>query len=479
MQREPHFHLFGVPVYVHPMHFAVGLLLGWMRYRALNASVAIYVVLVFVAILLHEMGHALTARRFGLDPFVELVGWGGVTHFGGGRLLSAGRSILVAFAGPAVGLALGGGVLLWRMYTPIALAPMLASSMDDFVWVNLGWAIFNLVPIFPLDGGLMLRTALERFFGVRGVRWAHLASLVLAAALVALSIPLMQIFMIAIFGQLAFVNWQHFQAAGRWIDRVGNARRRITTTPVPPASQPAREGAAPASFDAELQRGWRALEEGRSLVVRMVGEALLLRVESDAQRYEVLHLLAWGRLLSGDARGAKSALGLLPKGKLPDALLEGALRLELGEAEQAVPLLAEGIVGRSDDFVASRLGKAAALSGVVAPIRRLLERGDVAKEIGARSFQVVVADLFSARRYEAAIELGQLLFTQFGLGADAFNVACAFGKLLRGDEALRWLDRALDAGLDDPSVLDTDADLSDVRSLPGFEALRAKAGLSS
>lgn len=479
MQREAHFHFLGVPVYMEPLHFVVSALFGFMQY-GLSASAAIWVVLVFIGVLLHEMGHALVGRRFGQDPFVILSGWGGLTTWLSPRALSPGQQILVSFAGPAVGLALGGGVWLWYTYAPThQLPPIAANAIVDFIWVNFGWAIFNLLPIFPLDGGQISKATLEKFFGVRGMRWSHLISVVLAVGMVALALPLRAIFMVLMFGQLALLNWQHFQAAGRWIDRVKPAKPKVSVTPVAPARGSPREAASHATLDAELQRGWQALDDGRPLMVRMIAESLLLRVETDDKRFEVIHLLAWGRLLGGDARAAKNALSLLPKDKLPDALLEGAVRLELGEAEAAVPLLAEGIRGRSDDFVASRLGKAAAMSGQVAPITRLLEDETAAKEIGARSFQVVVGDLFAARRYDAAIEVGQLVFARYGQGADAFNVACALGKASRSDEALEWLHKALDAGLKDPKVLDTDEDLSDVRSLPGFQAVREKAGLSA
>jgi Zn-dependent protease len=477
VQREPHFHFFGVPIYVEPLHFLVSALFGYMQY-GLSTSMAIWVVLVFVGVLLHEMGHALVGRRFGLDPFVTLNGWGGLTHWLGGRLLTPGQSVMVSFAGPAVGLALGGGVWAWYVFAPIALPPIVQSAVVDFIWINFGWAIFNLLPIFPLDGGQISKALFEKFLGIRGVRWSHLVSLVLAVGLVALSLPLRAIFLMLMFGQLAFLNWQLFKLAGQWVDKVKPARR-VVATPVPPERGSAREAASVATLEAEIQRGWQALEDGRPLMVRMIGESLLLRVESDAHRYEVIHLLAWGRLLAGDPRAAKNALGLLPKGKLPDALLEGAIRLELGEAEEAVPLLAEGIRGRADDFVASRLAKAVALSGRVEPVATLLEEEAAAKEIGARPFQLVVADLFAARRFLLAAELGQLLFARFGQGADAFNVACALGKAARPDEALVWLEKALDAGLADPSVLDTDADLADVRTLPGFQAVREKAGLGA
>ncbi|MBX7195521.1 MAG: site-2 protease family protein [Sandaracinaceae bacterium] len=480
VQREPHFHFFGVPIYVEPLHFIVSALFGYMQYGA-SASALVWVLLVFVGVLLHEMGHALVGRRFGQEPFVILSGWGGLTTWMRAMALSPGQQILVSFAGPAVGLALGGGVWIWYTYSPFAatLPPIVANGIHDFIWINFGWAIFNLLPVFPLDGGQMSKATLEKFFGVRGMRWSHLISMIIAIGVVALALPLRAIFLLLMFGQLALLNWQHFQAAGRWIDRVKPAKPKMTATPVAPARGSPREAASIATLDAELQRGWQALEDGRPLMVRMIAESLLLRVETDDKRFEVIHLLAWGRLLGGDARAAKNALSLLPKDKLPDALLEGAVRLELGEAEAAVPLLAEGIRGRSDDFVASRLGKAVASSGRVDPVAKLLEEEKTAKEIGPRAFQLVVADLFAARRYQGAIELGQLLFGRFGKGADAFNVACALGKASRGDEGLVWLEKAIEAGLEDPSVIDTDADLSDVRALPGFQAVREKAGLGS
>ncbi len=461
------------------MHVMVAALFGWQRHGGLNLSMGIWVVLMFVGVLVHEVGHALVARRFGQDPHIELVAFGGFTQWSGARPLSPGQSFLVSFAGPAVGLALGGGVWLWQIYSPMRLHPIAEIALGDFIWINFGWAIFNLFPVFPLDGGRMLLAALQGFFGMRGVRWGHLVSMILAAGLVALSIPTTQIFLALMFGSYAYTNWQQFQLAGQWLNKTRPAKPKVTSTPVAPTRGSPREAASAATLDAELQRGWQALDDGRPLMVRMIAESLLLRVESDAQRFEVIHLLAWGRLLAGDARAAKNALSLLPKDKLPDALLEGAVRLELGEASEAVPLLAEGIRGRSDDFVASRLAKAVSMSGRLDPVTRLLEDEKVAKEIGARSFQVVVADLFGARRYDAAIEVGQLVFARFGLGADAFNVACALGKGSRADEALVWLDKALEAGLPDPKVIDTDADLSDVRALPGFQALREKAKLTS
>ena len=473
VQREPHFHFFGVPVHVEPLHFVIAGLFGWMRHRGappaagLMVAVSIYVFMQVLGVLLHEMGHALVGRRFGLEPFVSLSGWGGLTSWRSGRALTPGQSILVSFAGPAVGLALGGGALLWARNSPLVLPELVELALSDFIWVNLGWAIFNLLPVFPLDGGQIMKAVFDKLLGVRGIRGTHVISMFVGGAIVALGVASFNFLLAVMFGQLVFLNWQLFGMAGQWLQK---SKSRVVVTPV--------GGRAP-SLDDELQRGWQALEEGRPLMVRMIGESLLLRAETDAQRFEVIHLLAWGRLLSGDARAAKNALALLPASKLPDALLEGAVKLELGENELALPLLVEGIRGRSDDFVASRLAKAVALTGQTQQVLTLLEQETAAKEVGARPFQLIVADLFEAKKYSAANDVGQLLFVRFGQANDAFNVACSLGKMNRLEEGLTWLEKALDAGLTDPKVIDTDADIAVLRSLPEFEALRAKAGISS
>jgi hypothetical protein len=91
----------------------------------------------------------------------------------------------------------------------------------------------------------------------------------------------------------------------------------------------------------------------------------------------------------------------------------------------------------------------------------------------------VVNEVFYAGHHAAAAELGELLFARFGQANDAFNVACSLGRAGRPSEAITWLEKAIDAGLADPTVLDTDADLAPVRALPAFDALRSRAGLSA
>jgi Zn-dependent protease len=107
---------------------------------------------VFASILVHELGHAFTAKGLGLrvgDIELHMLG-GEVTH---ARTRPA-RQLLVSLAGPMAGLTLG--------IAAIGLSAVLPSNpiLPVLVFVNVGWSLFNLLPVMPLDGGNALRAAI-------------------------------------------------------------------------------------------------------------------------------------------------------------------------------------------------------------------------------------------------------------------------------------------------------------------------------
>src|SRR5919198_365480 len=117
----------------------------------------------FASILLHELGHAIEARRRGLQiAGVTLWLFGGVARFEG-RFPDAGTEFRIAVAGPLVSLALG------LSLTVAAASLELPSAFDGVVtwlgYINLSLLVFNLLPALPLDGGRILRAALWRARG--------------------------------------------------------------------------------------------------------------------------------------------------------------------------------------------------------------------------------------------------------------------------------------------------------------------------
>jgi len=170
--KSLNFRFLGFPVVVHPIAWLV---LGFILLsrasggpQALVGGVVLAVVL-FVSIMVHELGHALVARGFRLGPIqITIHGFGGLTTHR--RSPSASKAMAVTAAGPGAGLILGG--LSLALYLPLVLSgltegvsptsPMgiLADLLDTLVWVNIFWSLFNLLPMSPLDGGQLLDSGL-------------------------------------------------------------------------------------------------------------------------------------------------------------------------------------------------------------------------------------------------------------------------------------------------------------------------------
>lgn len=153
------FSVFAIPVTVRPSFWIVAGLLGYTLERP--SLIAIWIAIVFVSILVHELGHALTARRFGAATAITLTTLGGLTSWQvpEGKL-APGRRAAVAAAGSAVGIVLGLMVLAGYLLIRPA-GGMAAVIVNMIVWVNVGWGVLNWLPIRPLDGGHLLQSLLE------------------------------------------------------------------------------------------------------------------------------------------------------------------------------------------------------------------------------------------------------------------------------------------------------------------------------
>jgi Zn-dependent protease/predicted transcriptional regulator len=163
--------------------------------------------LFFVSLLLHELGHALEARREGI-PTQGITLWmlGGAAR-SGGPFRSAGEEARVALAGPVVSAALGAALIGAGQIGGLPAA--IAAVLEWLGWTNLALLGFNLIPALPLDGGRLLRAALWRLSGnlLRATRIAARVSQVLAVGLMGLGA--VSFVVSAAWGGLwlAFIGW--------------------------------------------------------------------------------------------------------------------------------------------------------------------------------------------------------------------------------------------------------------------------------
>lgn len=160
--------ILGIDVFVHATFV---LLLGWVAlshaaagWGAVWRGLAL-IVAVFAIVVMHELGHALVARRFGVSTRdITLLPIGGIARLD--RMPEKPiEELLIAVAGPAVNVTLA--LALWALLAVMGSSTSLAgldvvggSFLTKLMWLNVSLAVFNLVPAFPMDGGRVARATL-------------------------------------------------------------------------------------------------------------------------------------------------------------------------------------------------------------------------------------------------------------------------------------------------------------------------------
>jgi Zn-dependent protease len=181
------FSILGIPVGVHWSFAIIGILV--ITNNPLDLVVA-FVIGVFIAVLVHELGHALVARAFGARSIkITLFGLGGVTQYPVSTKLSAGQQFLIAASGSAVGMTLGGTVYMLRHSSLAHDVPRFVFAIGvGVVIAGLLWGALNWLPILPLDGGNMARYALATVTPQYALRIAKVLTVITAAVVVYIAI---------------------------------------------------------------------------------------------------------------------------------------------------------------------------------------------------------------------------------------------------------------------------------------------------
>jgi Zn-dependent protease len=203
------------PVTVYAWFFLSAVLLG--QSYGFGWKMAAWIFVVFVSVLCHELGHAVVGRVFGGHPEIQLQAFGGVTFPQFKKRPGPGRQFLLSLAGPLFGLFLGAAAWGLVQFFPPAAGSPADWTMRQFMWVSVAWAIFNLLPILPLDGGQMMLAVIE---GVRRKPSVALASWISVAFSVTVGAGVslrwgVDPFLLLFLGLFAFQNVQRARLAGR------------------------------------------------------------------------------------------------------------------------------------------------------------------------------------------------------------------------------------------------------------------------
>lgn len=159
----------GIGIYVHWSFLVLPVIVGYSAFGsggvAAAAESVLFILAVFACVALHELGHALAARRFGIDTQdITLLPIGGVARLD--RMpRKPSQELVIALAGPAVNL-----VIAAAIFAGLSLGSSVRSMFAGGLWTspflaqlmvaNVVLVVFNLLPAFPMDGGRVLRSVL-------------------------------------------------------------------------------------------------------------------------------------------------------------------------------------------------------------------------------------------------------------------------------------------------------------------------------
>ncbi|WP_160174380.1 metalloprotease [Archangium violaceum] len=441
------FNLGRIPVLVEPSFWVMTAMFGLMGSSSWQTVVS-WVAVVFVSVLMHEIGHALMAMGLGCDiAGIRLYMGGGLTYFD--RTLSRWRDVAVSAAGPLTGFLFGGLMLAVYEFVP-PKSYMGYVILRQLMWVNFGWGIINLLPVPPLDGGHIARGVL----GPTRQRIALWIGVITAGGVVALALTFKLFFVGFMFGMFGYQCWQALQVA-----------RDIK--PLEPVKVAEIEPEA-------LSRGWQALRSGHESEAARLGHLALSAAKPGEESNAARDLLAWVALSEGNARAAVSHL---EKVQPPEAARPYSLAMAYEAAglhERALPHALAALEKERTEAVTALAVR------LLVKAQRLDEAERTAREFSWKATakrDTLLADVAVARGdFGAAAALHASAFEAGGNAEDAYQAARAHARAGQVAQASAWLARALEAGYDDYEEIAQDPALAEARSAPKIAERIARRG---
>lgn len=247
------FRVAGFPVRIHPLFWLMGLILGALSAqgasdRGSNGLVIIvmWIGIVFVSILVHELGHAVLMRYHGEAARIVLYAMGGLAISEDSWMAmrrkgtrQPGEQVAISAAGPVAGFlfagviigilyALGGSIGVVRVsqiipYFYVTSLGSLGGTNLSVYWaelfgaalfVNIYWGMVNLVPVFPLDGGQIARAIFIKVDPWDGIRKSLWVSVIVGGLIAVFGLGNGELFIGLLFASMAFSSWQLLQQSG-------------------------------------------------------------------------------------------------------------------------------------------------------------------------------------------------------------------------------------------------------------------------
>lgn len=395
---------------------------------ALLAVVAIWVGIVFVSALVHELGHAVAAAAYGYRPEIELVWMGGQTMPNANETIPWNKQVLLTLAGPAAGLALAAVAFLWL---PVA-APgtPVRYVIANLLGANIVWAVLNLIPLLPLDGGHVALAVFMRFFGNRGFILSQLLGFAVAAAATLFAVSVREPIATVLFAMWG-VRTLRMIAAFR--------RGQLEVQTVHPT-------------ELALRHARQLYEAGKYEEARVAARSLAEAGAAPSVHAQTHHLLGWIALKAGNGREALDHFSQVQGVPVEQKALAAGFSL-IGDDARASSVWERAWAESPDATVLHEW------AGALIRENRDREAERLPGADLARAYGCAQRVAFIRGDHLLAAEIGERLLARSPDAQAAYETACAFARAGRREDAYRMLDRAAELGYRDAAYARTDDDL--------------------
>lgn len=413
----------------------------------------LWVAVVVLSVLLHELGHAWAGVLFGYRPAIQLVWTGGSTRANAGAPIPLNRNVLLTLAGPLLGLLVAAASLaIGQLIGPLGNENDYAQiALINLFQVNWYWSLFNLAPVPPMDGGQVATALLVRGFGRRGFLFANLLALIICVAGVAWVLSVNPNSFLTII--LAVFGLRAFGAVTAYL------RGDI----------PDPNSAAQIPFD-NAQNLYR---QGQMDPAKQLGEQALEAATSDPKlRARIHHLLGWIAIKQGDGQVALSHFSQANGEAIEPQALAAAFSLA-GDEARAIPLW-ERAYGQTHDATVLH-----EWAGALIRDNRTDDARGLAGVDMSLAYTCAERVLFIRGNFAEAARVGLSALEEHPKAETAYDTACALARAGDVEGALRLLDRAAELGFRRRAVAAADPDLALLHADPRFQNWLTRLGNSN
>lgn len=348
------FRLFGFDVHVRAGFVVFLVLIAMINPSAFGLWVAAGIA---VFTLLHELGHAVAARRAGADAEISLDFLAGYTSFRPRRPLTRPQRAGITAAGPLTQIILSTAVLVALGANPLSIDSVRESDVTYAIW----WAgpvigVLNLIPVLPLDGGHLVHTAFEPLLGKDSIRTMAIASMVITAGGAAVFYVTGYRGFTIFIAFLLITQYQMVQGSGR--SRSGRQAAQRSSDAESLAWQTGRPGLLePGQRISPWYEAHRALSQGDA------GGAMGVML-ADLRSPQPKN---WNPPIAAAPAQLRAIVDLLPTtlphGNSYSARVLAEILLGLGEHQRAGTYAAEAFVDHRTSALAAVVARAAAATG--------------------------------------------------------------------------------------------------------------------